>query len=488
MQDHLLVLNFDSRAASAVAMRLRLERIDCRIVPADTSLETILAEAPRGLVLAGDTAGEAPLLAEGRLLAAGLPMLALGDASLALCGLLHGGLGEPQPLQAVESVSFLPSPVTEGLAQSERFLTVMRPMLLSEELKPLATAMGQTIGFMHTALPLYGLSFQMEQNDPDGMGILMRFAQQVCGCTPWLTESAFISAAREQIEQTVPEGQAICVLTGGLDSAVAALIASKALGSRLDCLFIDTGLLRENEADDFIYYYTQTQRLNIRRVDAQDRFHMALEGLTRAGDKADAIARVYQQVVNEATAEHSFTALIRGTSANDVLRTGDDYVTPGIQTDRPLIEPLRELFKEEIRNVGEALGLPQDIYQAQPFPGTGLALRVLGEATRSRLAILRKADAIFQDEIRQAGLGRRLWKYFAVLFPLSEGEEGPALAVVLRAVTMGTVSGQVRALPARLPHDLQERCAMRVLQAFPEIIKVVNDITPGGSYSQIERR
>lgn len=486
MRDMLLVLNFDSRYASALAIKLRAERIDCRVLPGDTPVETVMAQGAMGLVLAGGMSGELPVQLDGRLLSGGIPVLGMGDAALAQMQLLGGSLEEAQLVREVATVSFLPSPVTEGLGESERFLSVLRPMRLSEEMQPLAQTEDAVIGFAHGQLPIYGFSFQIEANDPDGMNILLRFAQEVCGCTAWLTDNAFISTARGEIAGAAGDGQALAVLTGGLDSGVSALLAHRALGGRVHGLFIDTGLLRENEKDDFLYYYRDTLGIDMHLVEAQERFYQALEGIIEPQQKTEAILRTYRQVVEEAAAEIPHDMIILGTSANDVLHTGDTHIVPFLRTDKPVIEPLRELFKEEIRRIGEALGMPPDIYQAQPFPGTGLALRVVGETTRRRLAILRKADAIFREEVRQAGLHRKLWKYFAVLyhhrFEKGEGE----LAVALRAVTISKVAGEVRAMPARLPYDLLEHYAARVLQAFPEVRRVVNDITPGSSYSEIE--
>ncbi|NLD34753.1 MAG: hypothetical protein GX653_07580 [Clostridiales bacterium] len=486
MQDMLLVLNFDSRYASALAMKLRAERIDCRILPGDTPVETVMAQGAMGLVLAGGVSGELPAALDGRLLSGGIPVLGMGDAALAQVQLLGGSLEEAQPVREVATVTFLPSPVTEGLGESERYLNTLRPMLLSEDMQPLAQAEGAVIGFAHGQLPLYGFAFQIEANDPDGMNILLHFAQEVCGCTAWLTDNAFISAARSEIARVVGDGKALCVLTGGLDSGVSALLAHRALGDRLHGLFIDTGLLRENEKDDFLFYYRDTLGIDIHVAEAQERFCQALEGMTDPQEKTEAITRLYRQVAEEAAADIPHDMVILGTSANDVLRTGDTCVVSPISTQKPVIEPLRELFKEEIRRIGEALGMPPDIYQAQPFPGTGLALRVVGEATRRRLAILRKADAIFREEVRQAGLNKKLWKYFVVLHhhQVSKGEG--ELALALRAVTISKVSGEVRAMPARLPYDLLEHYTARVLQAFPEVRRVVNDITPGSSYSEIE--
>lgn len=489
MRDSLLVLNFNDLYASALAMRLRNERFDCRILPGDTPVEQVMAEGALGLVLAGDTQGEMPAALDGRLLSCGVPVLAMGDTALALVSLLGGQLGEKEHVGEVETLAFADSVITGEVHDTDRYMSVLRPMLLHEDLVPLAHAEHRVVGFMHRQLPIYGFSFQIEPNDPDGTALLIRFAQDICGCTPWLTENAFISSVKGEVARIVgDQGRAICAMTGGLDSGVAALLAHRVLGDRLQCIFIDSGLLREREAEEFLHYYQQGQNMNILRVNAQDRFEAALHGLTDPAEKSAAIGAVYQQVLDETAAGLPFDAVVRGISANDVLRTGDNYITPGIRTDKPVIAPLKELFKEEIRHIGEALGMPPEIHQAQPFPGTGLALRIMGEVTRPRLALLRKADAIFREEIRQAGLHKKLWKYFVVLYHMNFETDNGSLAIALRAVTISNVAGVVKALPARLPYDLQDRCAARVMQAFPEVVRIVNDITPGKSYSEIEWR
>lgn len=486
MRDMLLVLNYDSRYASALALKLRAERIDCRILPGSTPYETVIAQGAMGLVLAGGLRGELPGELDGRLLSSGIPMLAMGDAALALAALLGGSLGDKEQVSAVETVHFLPSQLTQGLESGERFIHWLSPLELPGELQPLALARDQVIGFMHASLPIYGFSFQTESNDQDGMNILMRFAQDICGCSAWRTDSAFIAAAKQQLAEMAGSGQAICAMTGGLDSGVAALLAHQVLGDRLQCIFIDTGVLRENEAEDFLAFYRGKLNMNITHVSAQERFLAVLEGLSDSKSKADAIRGCYSQVLNETAQRMRYDLVIRGTSANDILSEGDGYVAPGIISPAPVFEPLRELFKEEVRRTGEALGLPPEIYQAQPFPGTGLALRIAGEVTAQRLHVLRRADAMFREDIKQAGLGRRLWKYFAVLHHLSYEEDAQALAVVLRAVTVSSMADMMRAMPARLPYDLLENYASRLVEAFPEVRRVVNDITPGYSFSQIE--
>lgn len=486
MDDKLLILNYSDAYASALAIKLRSERIDCSIVPGAISLEDLLARRPMGVVLAGALSGEPPRDMDGRIAAAGVPILAMGDAALGLGQLLKASLGEKDPLHAVETVHVLASQLTDE-QHTDRYLHTIRRLSLPDELAPLALTEDEAvIGFMHRNLPIYGFTFQIEQNDPDGLNLLLAFAQDVCGCSAWLTDNAFISRARDEVAALGPGARAICAMTGGLDSGVAAVLAHRELGDRLQGIFIDTGLLREREAEDFFYYYHDTLGMHILRVNAQERFVERLAGLTDLEEKGRAIHSLYQQVLEETAANLQHDAVISGASAHDTLESDRPH-TPEICTPKPVLRPLRELFKEEIRHIGEALNMPQEIYLRQPFPGTGLGLRILGEVTRHRLAVLRKADAILREEVREAGLHKKLFKYFCVLYPVG-GTADDDLAIALRVVNTSLAGGVIRAQPARLAYDLQERCADRILQALPEVQRIVNDITPGKSYSEVEWR
>lgn len=481
MQDKLLILNFDNRYAGAVAMKLRAERIACQVLPGDTPYEQVMAQEARGLVLAGGVSGELPGMLDGRLLSCGLPVLALGDAAAAMVLLLGGRLLEHRGLREVVTVVFSPSPVTQGLSQSERYLESLPAMELSGELSPIAHAQDQVIGFAHSALPLYGLGFQPESNDPDGVSILLQFAKAVCCCTMWYSESGFVNVARSAIESRVGEGRALCELDGSLESGVAAALAQRALGSRLTCFLIDNCLLREHEREDILYYYRDTLGIDVRVIDAQDRYCQALSGLVKAGEKREAVLAQRVKALAEIEKELPYDALILSTTAGSLPGKSVPAV-PQPVTDKPVIEPLIELYAPEIRYVGESLNLPCEIYTAQPFPKTGLALRVEGEVTRKRLAILRKADGILREEIKEAGLHKRQYKYFAALSPVWGSPD--EVTVALRAVTMASARGEQKLVPARLPYDLMESCTSRIMQALPEVRRVVNDITPGSGLTE----
>lgn len=479
MQDMLLILDFDHRYATAAALRLRGEGIYCRILPGDTLPQDIMALSPLGIVLAGGVHGEVPLSLDGRLLHAGMPLLALGNTAGSLLMLLNGTVGEMQQKDAVDTVRFEQSALTEGMTESERMLGTVYPLELTEELSPIAWVEEQVIGFRHNTLPLYAMGFQVESNDPEGTSLLFRFAREICGCSQWWNESAFIAAARSDISAKVGDGLALCALTGGLDSSVAASIAHRALGDKLRCVFVDTGLLRQDEVSRFIANYQEEEKLNITLIHAQDDFFAALSGLTTRQEKWDAIDRTMRETLRQAAAGIEYTAIIRGITCSDLMRVGK--ATPMLPEEgRTIIAPLSELFKEEVRSIGEKLGLPQEMTGGQPFPATGLALRVAGEATKERLNTLRAADALFAEEIERAGLHKRLWKYYVTMQPEECGGESGRDDLTLRAVSLAdSQSGGTATIPSRLPYDLLERVVEKIKQTCPNVRRVVYDLTPG---------
>ena len=410
MRDMVLVLNFDDAASRAVTRKLRAERVLCKIVPGTISLEEIQAQSPLGLLLAGRVTGERVENADARIYQAGIPLLALGDAATALLSALGGMPGEVALKNAMANLEYTPCPLMQGVENGERLMQCARAYQMTDQLKPICRAPEAVIGFAHQELPLYGLQFEVEQNDMDGAQILKNFALSICGCTTWWDDDAFVARAVEEIGRVVGEGTAVCAMTGGLDSGVSALLAFRALGARLKCIFVDTGLLRENEGDRFMAFYGDKLGLNITRIYAQERFMQALRGVTDAGEKRRLVGQTMQQILDEETVKlGAFDAVIRGTSYNDIM-FGQGDRRARLLGGGTVIEPVRELFKDEIRRVGDYLGIPQDLLSRQPFPGSGLALRILGEVTLERLQTLRAVDAIFREEVLRAGAQKRLWQ------------------------------------------------------------------------------
>ncbi|MBR5111733.1 MAG: hypothetical protein IK099_16250 [Clostridia bacterium] len=481
MRDMVLVLNYDDSASRAVTRKLRSERVFCKIVPGNTTLEEIQAQEPLGLLLAGGVAGVTPAGLDGRIPSSGIPMLALGDAAASLLECLGGEVGEPVLQGAVMELKYQESPLLREVENGERLLQCVREMRLPPQVRPLCHAQETVVGFAHESLPLYAMQFQVEQNDPESSAILRNFAFNICGCAAWWDEDAFVSRAVEEIRRLVKDGRAVCTMTGGLDSGVSAMLAHKALGNRLKCIFVDTGLLREREAQDFLAYYRDEAGMDITCVSAEERFLDALRGVTDPEEKRTAINGLIRRILQETEAGlGGFNALIRGTSCNDVM-FGNRPAAPAAGADVPLIEPVRDLFKEEIRSVADFLGIPQDIIARQPFPASGLALRIIGEVTQERLRILREADAIFRSELARSGAAKRLWQFFAVLLPLPGNEKENVLC--LRAVY---TSERSQTYAARLPYDVMENVAELIRRDLPNVSRVVYDLTSSENFSSIE--
>lgn len=488
MQDQLIILNFDKQYAAALASRLRAEAIYCRILPGDSAAETVRAEGPQGLVLAGGISGQFSGDIDPGLLHLGIPVLALGDAAPVAAALLGAEAWEKRTVNDVGTVQFVPSPITGEMDETERQLQFVSPLTLPQGMEPLAQWEDAVIGAQHLELRVYTLQFQLETNDMDMMGLLMRFATQVCGCTPWWSEEAFIAKTKAAIAQKVGNGRAVCIMSGGLSSGVNAVLAHRVLGDRLQCLFVDSGLLRDHETERFVEYYRDRMGLNLQVIHAKPHFMEALKGLEKPDDKQAVIMRTLEEMLRQTMETLTYDLLLLPVNANQLMTDpGAVSPIPQIRQDKPVMMPLSELFKEEIRFVGEELGMPPEVTQAQPFPWTGLALRVIGECTAGKLAMLRQADAIFSEEIRGAGLSKKFWKYFAVLYHLPYRQEPSAAVIVLRAVTASHQGGEVHALAARLPYDLLERYTARTREACPQVRKVLYDLTPGdGSQQDIE--
>ena len=486
MRDMVVLLNLDDRSCRSMARRLRAEHMYCKILPACATAADIAAQDALGILLAGAARGEAPAMPNlQQLLDSGLPILAMGDAALTLVQHLGGSLGEKAPEPGVRQVRLdAEDPLTAGVASGERFLPACRCMTLPAALRPIAQTDGGVLGFRAGEQPVYGLAFLPEPNDPDATQLLLHFCKDICGCTLWWSTQTFLERAREEIDRLCQNTEAVCALSGGVDSGVCALLGNLAIGHRLHCLLIDTGLLRKGEADEVMSVYRDTLGLNVTRVNASGEFLTALRGVTDSVEKERIIHRLLQEVIQrEAGRIPGVTRLLQGTNYTDAL---DSPCLDMAGTGSPLlvVEPVRELFKDEIRRVGEELQLPPAVTGRQPFPGSGLALRILSDVTEERLDILRDADDIFRREIEESGQNKRLWQYFATLAcdPLP-GATG--YVVTLRAVQV--IDGNL-AVASRLPYDLLERVTQAILTRLPAVHRVLYDFTPSQRYANIEWR
>lgn len=479
MQDYVILIELSDAVSHALARKLRSEGFYCRIMPRETAADEVLHAQARGVILAADcdvSPADFPQMMD--YLQSGLPMLCLGSTALTLCTALGGSLCAGQE-SGITTVQFDQADCLFADAEDgERYLPQRRGMVFTEEQgSACATADGTLLGLHVRQRDVWGLAFPLERNDPVTTQLLLRFCREQCGCTQWWNAHAFIDRARTEITEAAAGGDALCALSGGVDSGVCALLGQLALGQQLHCIFVDTGLLREGEADEVMTAYKEQLGLNVRRVDARAEFLLALRGVTDPEDKERIISRLLRELLRrEADAIADIRLFIRGTNYADQPSGEDDTFLPGGCT---ILEPVRELFKDEIRQVGEALGMPPALISRQPFPGSGLATRIMTEVDAERLALTRTADAIFRKEIEELGLQKRLWQYYAALAssPLPDG----GMIVILRAVQ---AAAGAAGLPARLPSDLLERVTAQVMEACPEVQRVFYDCTPSISYAR----
>ena len=484
MRDYVVLISLDAAVTRTVARKLRAEHICCHIEPAGVPAAAVQQPDVRGVIVAAAATGVAadmPQLKD--YLQSGVPMLCLGDTALTLCEMCGGKLSDlPRP-GGVEQVQFDHShPLFSDVEDGERYLQACRYMtLLPEAAETVAATADGVLGFRLPQRNVWGLAMQLERNDMSGTRLLVNFCRDVCACTLWWSNQAFIDRARTAITMAAGSGEALCALSGGVDSGVCALLGHMALGAKLHCIFIDTGLLRKNETAQVLDFYSTRAGLDLRRVDASEEFLSALVGVTDNAEKERIIFQLLQKVLARETAAHTNIRLvIQGTNYSDVL-SGGAYPLQARAEDIAIIEPVRELFKDEVRAIGEELGMSPQMLLRQPFPGSGLAGRIIGEVTPEKLAILREADAIFRYEITENNQAKRLWQYFAALAETPDAEGG--YVVTLRAVQAMDGSG---GMAARLPSDLLERVTLEILRRCPQVRRVMFDLTPSKSYTPVD--
>lgn len=479
MQDAVLVLSKSRRFSWLIARTLRCRQVYC--VPADFGLSAreIRQMKPRGLIIAAET--QSPDEMEGldaSLLEWDVPMLVLGGEAARLCRYFGGQIGQELGQAGAVTLDLAQNELFAEIEGGERILHGAKELLLPDCLLPLATATQQVIGFKHADRPLYAIQYQIERNDPDGAQLLYNFACHICGCREEWTEDNMIAHAVERLRQAAPEGRVLCAVSGGVDSAVCARLASMAVGNRLVCVFVDTGLFRQGEPDRVIRTFMDSLGLTVAHVDAKETFLRALSGVSGWDDKERIASQLMTQVLRKQLIyDPDIHTLVMGTNYNDALAGFSSELDDGKLT---ICEPIRLFFKDEVRRLGTALGLPDTIVHRQPFPSSGLALRVMGVVTEERLEYLRTADACFTDEICQGGYDRRLWQYYANL--VESPDRPQSYAICLRAVQAQQDGG----VAARMPADVLERTTRRIMEALPCVSRVVYDLTPSAHYGELE--
>ncbi len=444
--DTVLVLDFGAQYAQLIARRVRECHVYSEVVPYDVDPAEVRRRGAKALILSGGPGSvyerDAPAL-NAHLLRLGIPVLGLCYGQQAMAQAL-GGRVEPTGVREYGRTRLDASPAGSLLF---RELPAEQVVWMSHGDTVSAAPPGARVtawteatpvaGFEDPARGMYGVQFHPEvAHTPRGLDLLKNFLYQGAGCRPNWTSISIIEEQEAAVRDQVGDAQVLCALSGGVDSSVAALLVHRAVGDRLTCVFVDTGLLRHGEAEQVEETFRRDFEINLVHVKAADRFLATIKSHHNVGGLPD-------------------------------------------DMDLELVEPLRLLFKDEVRRVGTELGLPEDVVQRQPFPGPGLAVRIIGEVTSERLATLRAADRIVIEEIRRAGLDRELWQYFAVLPAVrTVGVMGDgrtyAYPIVVRAVTSGDA---MTADFARPPWEVLERIATRVVGEVPGVNRVAYDVT-----------
>jgi GMP synthase (glutamine-hydrolysing) len=499
--DEVVVLDYGGQYSQLIARRVRECGVFSELLPHHVGAEEVARRKPKGLILSG---GPASVYADGapkldpQLLELGIPVLGICYGmqlvALKLGGRVEGAeVGEfgRSKLTVHDQGQLLAGlPAEQSCWMSHRDTVFAPPpgfrALASSSESPVAAFESEERG-------IYGIQFHPEVvHTPFGQDILKRFLGDVCGCDMAWSPASIVEDQIARIREQVGDAKVICGLSGGVDSSVAALLVHRAIGDQLTCVFVDHGLMRKNEGEQVISAFRDTFKVPLVAVDAETRFLDRLTGITEPERKRKIIGAEFIRVFEEEAAKIGDARfLVQGTLYSDVIESGggtgaatikSHHNVGGLPDDLQfeLVEPLRALFKDEVRAVGAELGLPERLVWRQPFPGPGLAIRVVGgEATRERLDVLRDADFILQDEIRGAGLYRELWQSFCVLPDVRtvgvQGDERTyGYVVVIRAVTSDDA---MTADWARLPYDLLEQIAARMIGELREVNRVVLDIT-----------
>jgi len=501
-RESIAIIDFGSQYSHLIARRVRECHVYCELIPYDAPWERIASLQPRGLILSGGPASVyqrgAPL-APVRIYDSHLPILGICYGMQSLTHQLGGQVApgtKREYGQAVLHMSDEDSPLFSGLPPSLSVWMSHGDLIVEMPpgFKTLAYTENSPFAVIGNSNNVFGLQFHPEViHTPQGKTIIHNFLYQVCGCQGTWTPGNFITDSINAIREQVKGGRVICALSGGVDSAVAATLVHKAIGDQLTCIFVNNGLLRREEAERALNTFRKNLRMNVVYANASARFLKQLKGVIDPETKRRRVGEQFIKVFEyEAAKLGRVDFLAQGTLYPDVIESTskETKAAARIKTHHnvgglpskmslTLIEPLRYLFKDEVREVGLALGLPEDMVWRQPFPGPGLAIRIIGEATKERLEILRGADWIVMNEIKKAKLYHQLWQTFAILTDVrSVGVMGDyrtyGYLVAVRAVTS---QDAMTADWARLPYDVLARISNRIVNEVPGVNRVVYDIT-----------
>ena len=496
----ILILDFGGQYNQLIARRVRECNVYSEVVPFNITLEKIKEKNPKGIIFTGGPAsvyGEnSPKCADG-IFELGIPVLGICYGMQLMSHTLGGKVTSASTREYGETNVNIDnsSPLFQGFGDKNIFLMSHTDYVESvpDGFKRIGyTSVCPNAAMANDEKKLYGIQFHPEVNNSvNGTQVIKNFLYNICNCSGDWKMSSFVEESIKNLKEKIGDKKALCALSGGVDSSVAAVLLSKAIGKNLTCIFVDHGLLRKNEGDEVEKIFTQNYDLNFIRVNAKDRFLEKLAGITDPEKKRKIIGEEFIRVFEEEAKKIcTVDFLVQGTIYPDVIESGlgksavikshhnvgglPDYVDF-----KEIVEPLRNLFKDEVRKTGLELGIPENLVYRQPFPGPGLAIRIIGDITNEKLDILKDADSIFREEIANAGLHKNINQYFAVLTNLKSvgvmGDERTYdYTVALRAVeTTDFMTG----VWSKIPYEILEKVSSRIVNEVKHVNRVVYDIT-----------